>query len=108
MRPVDPKLLERGRALAVWGSERELIPACNSCHGPAGVGEPPAIPYLAGQYARYIALNLRMWQRGFRKNSAGGMAAVAAKLTPADVAAVAAYYEQQAPSAPVSTRQVSR
>jgi acyl carrier protein len=107
-RPADPKLLERGQELAVRGSEREQIPACNACHGPAGVGEPPAIPYLAGQYARYIALNLTMWQRGYRKNSAGGMAAVAEKLTPADIAAVAAYYERQAPSAQTPTSQVSR
>lgn len=97
-KPADPALLKRGEQLARVGSAREQIPACNACHGPAGAGEPPAIPYLAGQYGQYIALNLQLWQNGFRKNSEGGMATVAGKLSPQDVAAVAAYYQQLAPS----------
>jgi cytochrome c553 len=95
---ADPALLKRGEELARVGSEAEQIPACNSCHGPSGAGEPPAIPYLAGQYGQYITLNLEMWQKGYRKNSAGGMAAVASKLSAGDVAAVSAYYQQLAPS----------
>ena len=95
---ADPKLLKRGEELAVRGSAREQIPACNSCHGPGGIGEPPAIPYLASQYSEYIVLNLQMWQKGYRKNSEGGMATVAAKLSPQDMTAVADYYQQLVPS----------
>src|SRR5580704_8213903 len=57
-----------------------------------GAGEPPTLPYLAGQYALYIAFELRMWQRGYRKNSPDGMAVVARALDDREIAAVAAYY----------------
>ena len=97
-KPADPTLLKRGEELAKVGSASEQIPACNACHGPGGAGEPPVIPYLAGQYGPYITLNLQMWQKGYRKNSPGGMAAVAEKLSARDIAAVSAYYQQLAPS----------
>jgi cytochrome c553 len=58
------------------------------------VGEPPAIPYLAGQYASYITNELHMWQGGLRKNSADAMAFMAKQLTDQEIAAVAAYYQQ--------------
>jgi cytochrome c553 len=51
-------------------------------------------PPLAGQYAPYIAFELRMWQRGYRKNSPDGMAVVARALDEREIAAVAAYYQQ--------------
>jgi cytochrome c553 len=105
---ADPAMLRRGEQLARVGSSAEQIPACNACHGPDGAGEPPAIPYLAGQYGQYIALNLQMWQKGFRKNSKGGMATVAVKLSPQDVAAVAAYYQHLAPSLEASLNREGR
>ena len=98
MKAADPALVKRGAVLATTGVEEMQLPACNACHGPAGAGEPPTIPYLAGQYSQYIVANLQMWQKGFRKNSPGGMAAVAMKLDPADMVAVAAYYQQLTPS----------
>ncbi len=52
------------------------------------------IPYLAGQYAHYIAFTLQMWQQGFRKNSPDAMRVIANKLDNQDIAAVAAYYQQ--------------
>jgi cytochrome c553 len=107
-KPVDPALLKRGEQLAKVGSATEQIPACNACHGPGGVGEPPAIPYLAGQYSQYIALNVQLWQKGLRKNSAGSMATIAAKLSPHDITAVAAYYQQLAPSLETSLSPESR
>jgi cytochrome c553 len=58
------------------------------------VGEPPAIPYLAGQYAHYIVFTLQMWRQGSRKNSPGAMAVIAKKLDDQKIAAVAAYYQQ--------------
>ena len=52
------------------------------------------IPYLAGQYAHYVAFTLRMWQLGFRKNSPDAMGVIAKKLDDQEIAAVAAYYQQ--------------
>jgi cytochrome c553 len=94
LKPGDPALVKRGEELARVGSAEKQIQSCNNCHGPGGAGEPPAIPYLAGQYAPYIAFELRMWQQGFRKNSPDAMAVVARKLDAQDAAAVAAYYQQ--------------
>jgi len=90
----DEALVKAGEELAKVGSAGRRIQACDNCHGPGGAGEPPAIPYLAGQYAPYIALELRMWQRGYRKSSPGEMAVVAKKLDDQEIAALAAYYQQ--------------
>ena len=78
---------------ALVSAERR-IQNCNNCHGPDGAGEPPAIPYLAGQYSHYIAFTLQMWQQGFRKNSLNTMGVIAKKLDDQEIAAVAAYYQQ--------------
>jgi cytochrome c553 len=90
----DPALVKAGEQLAKVGSEARGIQACDNCHGPGGAGEPPAIPYLAGQYAPYIAFQVRMWQRGYRKNSLDMMADVAKLLNDQEIAALAAYYQQ--------------
>jgi cytochrome c553 len=90
----DETLVKAGEALAKVGNNGRGIQACDNCHGPGGAGEPPALPYLAGQYAPYVALELRMWQRGFRKSSANEMATVAKELSDQEIAAVAAYYQQ--------------
>jgi cytochrome c553 len=94
LQKADPALLKQGEQLAKVGNAARSIPGCDNCHGPDGVGEPPAIPYLAGQYASYIASELHMWQGGLRKSSADAMAFVAKQLTDQDIAAVAAYYQQ--------------
>jgi cytochrome c553 len=91
---ADAALIEKGRQLAQVGSAAKGVPACNACHGPDGAGLPPAIPYLAGQYAQYIAFELQMWKRGLRKNSAESMAVFATQLDDQDIAAVAAFYQQ--------------
>lgn len=91
---ADAALVERGRQLARTGDEAKALPACNNCHGPGGIGEFPAIPYLAGQYADYTALQLQLWQSGARKDSADAMAEIAKRLSAQDMAAVAAYYQQ--------------
>ena len=94
LKPGDPALIARGQGLAKIGSEKQQIQACDNCHGPEGAGEPPAIPYLAGQYAHYIQFTLQMWRQGFRKSSADSMEVVAKQLSDQDIAAVAAYYQQ--------------
>jgi cytochrome c553 len=91
---ADPTLVRRGKQLATVGDAAKELQSCNNCHGPGGVGELPAIPYLAGQYAHYIAFQLTMWQRGFRNNSPDAMADIAKRLDAQDIAALAAYYQQ--------------
>jgi cytochrome c553 len=90
----DAALVKRGKELAKVGTAAKDIQACDNCHGPGGAGEPPAIPYLAGQYERYIAFELHMWQRGFRSSSPEAMAQISKRLDDQDIAAVAAYYQQ--------------
>lgn len=100
----EPMLIERGEQLAKIGDAMKDLQACDSCHGPGGAGEPPAIPYLAGQYEHYIALQLTLWQRGFRRNSPDAMADVAKRLDAQDIAAVAAYFQQVDASALAATQ----
>ena len=100
----DPALVGEGERLAKVGDAERQIPGCDNCHGPGGAGEPPAIPYLAGQYASYIALELQMWQRGFRKTSPDEMTPLAKRLSEQEIAAVAAYYQQMQGSAAAAAR----
>jgi cytochrome c553 len=90
----DPVLISRGKQLATIGDAAKELQSCNNCHGAGGAGEPPAIPYLAGQYDLYIASQLTMWQRGLRNNSPDAMADIAKRLDAKDITAVAAYYQQ--------------
>lgn len=94
LKSPDPSLVKAGEKLAVVGSASRSIQSCDNCHGPGGAGEPPTIPYLAGQYAQYITFALQMWQQGFRKTSPESMAVIAKKLDPQEIAAVAAYFQQ--------------
>ena len=85
-------LVKHGEELAKSGGPDRLH--CDNCHGPGGSGEPPVIPYLAGQYAHYLAFTLQMWQEGFRKNSPDAMEVIAKTLDDQEILAVAAYYQQ--------------
>jgi cytochrome c553 len=84
----------RAEQLATVGDAAKDLPACNNCHGPGGTGEPPAIPYLAGQYAQYIAFELNAWRNGYRKSSPEIMRKFANKLDDQEIAALAAYYQE--------------
>jgi cytochrome c553 len=101
----DSALITQGEKLAKVGSAANRIQACDNCHGISGAGEPPAIPYLAGQYASYIVLEWRMWRRGFRKSSPGAMACLAENLNDQEIASAAAFYEQVRGSTDTSASQ---
>jgi len=100
----DPTLVHRGEQLAKIGDAAKNLQSCDNCHGPGGAGEPPTIPYLAGQYAHYIALELKMWRAGFRKSSPEAMAEIAKKLDNQDIEAVAAYFQQVRVIPPAATQ----
>ena len=90
--------LQWGAKLASAGSEEKGIPACSNCHGAQGMGVPPSVPYLAGQYAEYIALQLELWKEDVRDNDAlNVMHAIAEKMTREDMIAVGRYYERVQP-----------
>jgi cytochrome c553 len=74
---------------------------CAACHGANGVSVADAIPNLAGQKAVYLANQLRALKDGSRKNAS--MNAVAAQLSAADIANVAAYFASL-PGASASAR----
>ena len=93
--PASPDLLAVGTRLATIGDEEKEIQACEACHGAGGRGESPAIPPLAGQYAPYIAFQMRMWRMGYRKNDANQqMANIAKRLSPQDIEAIGLYFER--------------
>ena len=51
----------------------------------------------------YTAFQLKMWQRGFRRNSPEAMGLFAKKLDEQEIAALAAYYQQARSSASPGT-----
>jgi cytochrome c553 len=63
---------------------------CAACHGANGVSVSDAIPNLAAQRAGYIEAQLKALKEGSRKNPI--MNAIAAQLSPDDMANVAAYF----------------
>jgi cytochrome c553 len=97
--------LERGRVLAGTGDESRRVQACANCHGPAGAGEAPDYPYLAGQNAAYLSAAMAEWKSGARNTDASGqMPAIAKLLSDQDIAALAAFYSARQPPAPAGRR----
>lgn len=70
------------------------LPACAGCHGPKGLGNPAAgYARVGGQHAAYTAGQLKSFRAGERNLGGNGqmMTAVAAKLTDAEIEALASY-----------------
>ena len=63
---------------------------CAGCHGAAGISMIPTYPNLAGQKEAYLAKQLRAFKDKTRTEPT--MNAMAAPLTDADMANLAAYY----------------
>jgi len=95
---IDAQTLQWGGQLAAVGSAERGIPSCANCHGPNGTGNPPSVPYLAGQYANYMTHQLQLWKDGVRYNDAMNvMSAIADKMTEEDMRAVSEYYARVRP-----------
>jgi cytochrome c553 len=93
-------LIARGAAIAARGLPEKRVPACAPCHGPAATRRNPHYPRLAGQYARYLELQLELFARGLRGGTrfAHIMAEhVAPHLTPEERRAVSLFYAAQPP-----------
>lgn len=91
-----PRVLARGRRLALEGDAARAIPACVACHGARLTGARPAIPGLIGLPRDYVNAQLGAWRNGVRRAHAPDcMAQVAARLTPDDVSAISHWLAAQ-------------
>lgn len=86
--PGDPMLIAEGEKLYNAGDPAQKVPACQTCHGPAGQGN-AIIPRLAGQHPGYIADQLKNFASGGRANAI--MHQNAKNLTPQEIDQLAAY-----------------
>ena len=92
---TDPALAAAGEAVFRGGNLNSGLAACSACHGATGAGNPAAkFPSLAGQHADYVELQLKSFRAMERANDAGQMMrANAAKMTDAEIKAVASYVQ---------------
>lgn len=89
---IDPLTLQIGGALVAAGAPAQGVPACSSCHGQDGVGNPPVAPFIAGQYASYVQLQLQLWKQGKREGDPlNVMRNVAQSMTDDQIRAVSLY-----------------
>lgn len=87
--------IARGREIARQGIPAEKIPSCQDCHGPGAVRTNPFYPALAGQYAEYLLLQLKLFKTEKRGGSvyAHLMQRTASLLSEDQMRDVALYYE---------------
>ena len=95
---ADDSLVAAGEKLYRGGNADTEIPACMSCHGPAGKGNPlAAYPAVAGQHSVYTEKMLK----GFRSGQTWGeedasskiMTGVSLRLTDDEIKAVSSYIQ---------------
>jgi cytochrome c553 len=77
------------------GNAGENVPACLACHGPDGAGNAlMKVPALAGQHSAYVVAQLQNYASGARATDPNKMMeTIAARLTPAEMQALASYIE---------------
>jgi len=87
--------VKQGEQLYRNGNKDENVPACLACHSPDGAGNfSMKVPALRGQHAAYVVTQLQNYANGSRSTDPNKMMeAIAARLTPAEMQAVASYIE---------------
>lgn len=75
---------------------KDKTTACAACHGADGNSVNPEWPKLAGQGAKYLYTQLKLFKEGKRKNPL--MSPQAASLSDQDMQDIAAYYSSQTPT----------
>lgn len=95
---TDEALRASGERLYRSGNSETDVPACISCHGPAGEGNPLAgYPQLAGQHSVYSEKMLTGFRAGttWAADDASSkiMTEVTSRLTDAEIKAVASYIQ---------------
>ena len=91
----DAGLVELGRRIVTAGVADRQIAPCQACHGLEEGPQNALFPSLAGQYANYTMLQLRLWKEGKRGGGAFSeiMAPIVAGMTDEEMRAVALFYE---------------
>ena len=81
-----------GEKIYRGGIAATSVPACASCHGANGEGLPKRFPRVSGQHAEYTVQQLNAFRKGERANGPM-MQVIAAKMTEAEMQAVADYIQ---------------
>ena len=92
-KPGPLQLTRMGAAIYQNGLSDKAVPGCAACHGAAAKGS-EAAPRLAGQHARYLVRQLKVF-RSMERPAAIAMHAVVTNLTDDDIAALAAYLQSR-------------
>jgi cytochrome c553 len=82
--------IELGKKIYRGGLAEKSVPACASCHGPAGAGNPSKYPRIGGQHQDYTIAQLAAFKGHGRKNSAE-MTTIAQRMSDDEIKAVADY-----------------
>ena len=83
-----------GEKIYRGGLSAKGVPACASCHGPAGHGIPDVYPRLNAQHSDYTLGQLNLFRLENRSNDEGMiMRVIAQKLTEKEMYAVSDYIE---------------
>lgn len=98
------KYYEVGQMLFRGGDPVRGVPACMSCHGPTGAGNPgPPYPHLAGQQSAYAVRRLQEYRAGKTSETDPHMfnimATVAKSLTDEEIQSLASYLQGLHPRA---------
>lgn len=88
---TNKELALSGQTIFRGGVADSGVAACMSCHGPAGQGIPPRFPRLNGQKTAYTEKQMRDFKAGERKDNDAIMTRLAARMTDAQIKAVAEY-----------------
>jgi cytochrome c553 len=96
----DEAARELGERIAREGIPSQRVPRCAACHGPDAAPRNVVYPRLAGQYAEYLTLQLRLFKRDVRGGTAYAhiMRMVAGRLTEEQMRAAALYYASLPPA----------
>ena len=95
--PGKPKLdVAAGEVLYNSGDATRGVVACITCHGPKGQSAIATWPKLSAQHAAYTAKQLKNFKEGTRANAI--MMGMSMPLNDQDMANIAAFLAQQAPS----------
>lgn len=91
--PADVEKAAIGQKIYQGGDKAKGISACMACHGPSGAGNPGAdFPSLKGQHSAYVIKALKDFRSGVRTTDPQKMMRdIAAKMSDADIEAVAEY-----------------
>jgi sulfide dehydrogenase cytochrome subunit len=87
---VDGSLVDKGRQL-------HMTRGCMGCHGPNGISPSPTTPRLAGQYSKYLVIQMKDYQDASKAipPTAMPMRMMLGGLGDADLRALAAFYASQ-------------